>query len=79
MTETYDFTRAITIEPAVKGSFVRGYENGQGTPKDMITFIPGDLLAANTKYTVTVAASASDLHGTPMPAAYRFVFITEPE
>lgn len=72
-------TRAITIEPAVKGSFVRGYENGQGTPKDMITFIPGDLLAANTKYTVSVAASASDLHGTPMPAAYRFVFITEPE
>ncbi|HNW60881.1 MAG TPA: Ig-like domain-containing protein [bacterium] len=72
-------TRAVTIEPAVKGSFLRGYEYGQGTPKDVITFIPSDLLAANTRYTVTISADAADLYGTTMPAPYTFVFITEPE
>jgi hypothetical protein len=70
---------AVSIEPPIIGSFIRGYENGNNLPKDLITFIPSGSYAANTKYTVTVNTSAYDLHGTQLKSSYSFAFVTEPE
>ena len=70
---------ATLISPGISGKFIRGYEHGDGNPKDMITFIPSTNYAPNTKYTVTVGTGAYDLHGTNLNEDYTFEFVTEPE
>jgi len=70
---------AMTISPGISGRFIRGYENSNGRPKDVITFIPSNRFAPNTKYTVTVGTGAFDLHGMNLKEAYTFSFVTEPE
>jgi hypothetical protein len=71
---------AFSIVPGMSGTFIRGYdEYNNNQPKDVITFIPSNLYASNTKYTVTLSTSAYDLHGTNLKEAYNFAFVTEPE
>jgi len=70
---------ATQISPGIGGSFIRGYEYGDGNPKDVITFIPAGNFLANTKYTVTLGTGAYDLHGTNLKQDYSFQFVTEPE
>jgi len=69
---------AFSAAPAITGTFIRGYENGNGEPKNMITLIPSTL-NANTKYTITLGTGACDLHGTHLKEPYSFAFVTEPE
>ena len=70
---------AVNFDPGINGTFIRGYENGNGNPKDVITFLPSSNMAANAKYTVTIGTGAHDLHGTGLREPYVFSFITEPE
>jgi hypothetical protein len=68
---------AITISPQVSGTFTYGgyspYEQ-----MNQIRFTPGSALQANTKYTVTVAATVTDMYGNKMKAPYSFSFVTRP-
>ncbi len=69
---------AFSAAPAITGTFIRGYENGNGQPKDLITLIPNTLMA-NTKYTIILSTGAFDLHGTHLKEPYSFAFVTELE
>ncbi|OGU47781.1 MAG: hypothetical protein A2000_09695 [Ignavibacteria bacterium GWB2_36_8] len=68
---------AITISPQVSGTFSYGgyypYEQ-----MNQIVFTPNSPLAANTKYTVNIAATILDMHGSNMKQAYSFSFVTRP-
>lgn len=68
---------AITISPQVSGTFSYGgyspYEQ-----KNQIKFTPNTSLQANTKYTVTVAATITNMYGTKMKLPYSFSFVTRP-
>src|SRR3989339_1429714 len=68
---------AITISPQVSGTFSYGgyypYEQ-----MNQIVFTPNSPLAANTKYTVNIAATILDMHSSNMKQAYSFSFVTRP-
>jgi hypothetical protein len=68
---------AITLSPQVSGTFSYGgyspYEQ-----KNQIKFTPNTSLQANTKYTVNIAATISDMYGTKMKLPYSFSFVTRP-
>ncbi|MGB7063181.1 MAG: Ig-like domain-containing protein [Candidatus Zixiibacteriota bacterium] len=66
------FEAAFDIEPTVKGEFQ------WNTSKLSVDFIPGDALATNTRYQVTIDTTASDTAGIKLLQAYRFSFTTEP-
>lgn len=71
---------AFDIQPAVTGSFFRGYRNDDNqSPKNVVTFDPSQNLRANTKYTVTIGLDAADLHGSKLPQSHSFSFVTEME
>jgi len=68
---------AITISPAVSGSFSF---NGTYPYEQMnqIKFTPSSALKANTKYTVTISNSITDMYGNMMKEPYSFSFVTRP-
>ncbi len=70
---------AFAMTPAVAGQFVYGYPNGNGEPRNMISFIPSASLRPNTKYTVNLSTVAQDLYGTRLKTPYSFAFVTRPE
>jgi hypothetical protein len=71
---------AFSIMPAVSGQIVVGYyPNGNGEPRNVISFIPSGSLRANTKYTVNLSTAAQDLYGTRLKTPYTFAFVTRPE
>lgn len=70
---------AFSITPAVAGQFVYGYPNGNGEPRNMISFVPSGSLRPNTKYTVNLSTVAQDLYGTHLKTPYSFAFVTRPE
>jgi hypothetical protein len=66
------FAPAFSISPPVAGELLWESNNN-------VTFRPGERLGSNTKYTVTVANTFQDLHGSTMPSPYSFAFVTRPE
>ena len=68
---------AISITPAAGGSFsYGGYSSYE--QMDQIVFIPSTPLKANTKYTVTIAPTITDMYGNYMKSSYSFSFVTRP-
>jgi len=73
---------AFGIQPAVRGSFFRGWsyqENNTNPSKDVISFRPSQDLAGNTKYTITLGTGARDMHGSALKDPVTFSFVTESE
>lgn len=68
---------AISISPQASGTFSYGgyspYEQ-----MNQIKFTPGSALQANTKYTVTIASTVTDMYGNRMKLPYSFSFVTRP-
>jgi hypothetical protein len=68
---------AITISPAVSGSFSFS-GNYPYEQMNQIKFTPSSALKANTKYTVTISTSITDMYGNMMKEPYSFSFVTRP-
>ncbi|PIP77809.1 MAG: hypothetical protein COW85_07060 [Ignavibacteria bacterium CG22_combo_CG10-13_8_21_14_all_37_15] len=68
---------AISISPQASGTISYGgyypYEQ-----MNQIIFTPGSALQANTKYTVTIASTVTDMYGNKMKLPYSFSFVTRP-
>lgn len=68
---------AISINPAVGGSFSYGgyspYEQ-----MEQIVFTPSSSMQSNTKYTVTISPTVTDMYGNHMKSSYSFSFVTRP-
>ena len=68
---------AITIQPAVGGSFnYGGYSSYE--QMDQIVFTPSSSMQANKKYTVTISTTVTDMYGNQMKTSYSFSFVTRP-
>ena len=68
---------AITISPAVSGSF-SFYGDYPYEQMNQIRFTPSSALKANTKYTVTISTAITDMYGNRMKEPYSFSFVTRP-
>ena len=68
---------AITISPQVSGTFSYG-GNYPYEQMNQVKFTPGSALQTNTKYTVTIASTVTDMYGNKMKAPYSFSFVTRP-
>ncbi len=68
---------SITISPAISGSFSF---NGNYPYEQMnqVKFSPSSNFQANTKYTLTISPSISDMYGSYMKSSYSFSFVTRP-
>lgn len=68
---------AISISPPVNGSFQYGgyypYEQ-----MNQIEFTPNYALASNTKFTITISPTITDMYGNRMKEQYSFSFVTRP-
>ena len=68
---------AISIVPAVGGSFKYGgyspYEQ-----MEQVVFTPTSSMQTNTKYTVTISPTVTDMYGNNMKSSYSFSFVTRP-
>jgi hypothetical protein len=68
---------AISISPLASGSFKYGgyypYEQ-----MNQIEFTPSTALISNTKYTVTISTTITDMYGNKMKEPYSFSFVTRP-
>jgi len=68
---------SFSISPAVGGSITYGgsypYEQ-----MNQIKFTPYTPLQPNTKYTVTIGTTISDMHGSRMKSPYSFSFVSRP-
>ena len=54
------------------------YNNYPYEQMNEIVFTPGSAMQSNTKYTVTILQSITDMHGNNMKSTYSFSFVTRP-
>ncbi|MBN1291407.1 MAG: Ig-like domain-containing protein [Candidatus Latescibacteria bacterium] len=71
--------KAFTISPQISGSFKWGTNSSDNKSGTTLTFYPSEALKPNTKYTVTIDDSVSDLYGINLNEPYSFSFVTRPE